>query len=146
MSKIPTTTEAAPAAPKRTDRYFYATGKRKTSVAQVRLYEKGHGDVTINNHPLKDYFFGTLIGNIFWPLKLVNLEKSFDIVVNVEGGGKSSQADAIRHGISRALLVYDSVLRATLKRAGLISRDSRVKERKKYGLKGARRAPQWAKR
>ena len=131
---------------KKAGRYFYANGKRKTAIAQVRLYEKGKGDILINNHPLDDYFFGTLIGNVLFPLKLVNLQKTFDVLVRVQGGGISAQSDAVRHGISKALTVYDPALRSVLKKAGLISRDSRVKERKKPGLKRARRAPQWAKR
>ncbi|MFH1012861.1 MAG: 30S ribosomal protein S9 [Candidatus Peregrinibacteria bacterium] len=130
----------------RTGRYFYADGKRKTSIAKVRLYEKGSGDVVINNRSLDDYFFGTLIGNVLWPLKLTNMEKAFDIIVKVIGGGPNSQADAVRHGVAKALTVFDPNLRAVLKKAGLLSRDARIKERKKFGLKRARRAPQWAKR
>ena len=126
--------------------YFYATGKRKTSIARVRLYEKGKGDIQVNEHDLADYFFGTLITGVKAPLKLSNTLKTFDIHVKVVGGGVHSQADAVCHGISKALLEYDPALRQVLKKAGLITRDSRTKERKKYGLKRARRAPQWAKR
>lgn len=126
--------------------YFYANGKRKTSVARVRLYAEGKGDILVNGKPMKEYFFGALVGNVLAPLKLVDLQKSFDITVVVTGGGVSSQADAVRHGIAKALLEYDPNLRLTLKKAGLLTRDSRVKERKKFGLKRARRAPQWAKR
>jgi small subunit ribosomal protein S9 len=126
-------------------RYYYANGKRKTSAARVRLYE-GKGDILVNDKKMEDYFFGTLIGSVKAPLKLVNMLKNFDITVKVTGGGVSSQADAARHGIAKALIVFDPVLRATLKRAGFLTRDSRTKERKKFGLKRARRAPQWSKR
>ena len=126
--------------------YFYADGKRKTSIARVRLYENGKGDIIVNNRPVDDYFFGILVGKIRAPLKLANAQKIFDITVKVVGGGVNSQADAIRHGISKALLQYDPELRQAMKKAGFLTRDSRVKERKKYGLKRARRAPQWAKR
>ncbi len=147
---MPTKTEAKSpekaAAPARKDRYFYANGKRKTSVARVRLYENGKGEITVNDMPVNEYFFGSLIGNVKSPLKLVDMAKRFDVSVKVVGGGVSSQADAVRHGIAKALTVFDPALRAALKKAGLISRDSRVKERKKFGLHGARRAPQWAKR
>ena len=129
----------------RKGRYYYAHGKRKTSIARVRLYE-GKGEIIVNEHPLNDYFFGTLIGKIKAPLKLVDMLKRFDITVKVVGGGVSSQADAVRHGIAKALIVFDPALRANLKKAGLITRDSRIKERKKFGLHRARRAPQWSKR
>jgi small subunit ribosomal protein S9 len=130
----------------RKNRYFYANGKRKTAIARVRLYENGKGDITINERPIDDYFFGTLIGNVKTPLKLVNVQNLFDITVKVIGGGLSAQSDAVRHGIAKALLQYDSAFRPVLKKAGLLTRDSRTKERKKYGLHRARRAPQWAKR
>ena len=126
--------------------YHYSNGKRKTSIARVRLYEKGKGDIMVNDRPLDEYFFGTLIGNVKSPLKLVEMLKRFDISIHVIGGGVSSQSDAARHGIAKALTVFDPALRIPLKRAGYISRDSRTKERKKPGLHGARRAPQWAKR
>lgn len=131
---------------KRDGHYFYANGKRKTSVARVRLYENGKGDIVVNNKPFTEYFFGELIGSIKAPLKIANALKLFDITALIEGGGVSSQADALRHGISKALLEYDPELRSQLKKAGFLTRDSRVKERKKPGLKRARRAPQWAKR
>lgn len=130
----------------RKGKYFYSNGKRKTSVARVRLYEKGKGDIIVNGQPVNEYFFGTLIGGIKAPLKLVDMLKSFDITAKVSGGGISSQADAVRHGISKALTVFDPNLRAVLKKAGLLTRDSRVKERKKFGLHRARKAPQWSKR
>lgn len=130
----------------RKGRYFYANGKRKTSVACVRLYENGKGDIIVNNKLADEYFFGVLLGVIKAPLKLANAQKLFDITVKVEGGGVSSQADAVRHGISKALLEYDPELRQAMKKAGFLTRDARVKERKKPGLRRARRAPQWAKR
>lgn len=126
-------------------KYFYANGKRKTSIARVRLYE-GKGAITVNEKPMEEYFFGTLVGNLKAPLKLANTLKRFDITVKVIGGGISSQSEAVRHGISKALIVFDPALRTPLKRAGFLTRDSRVKERKKPGLRRARRAPQWSKR
>ncbi len=126
--------------------YFYSNGKRKTSVARVRLYENGKGEIIVNNKSVDDYFFGELIGKIKAPLKIANALKLFDVTALIHGGGVSSQADALRHGISKALLQYDPDLRSELKKAGFLTRDSRVKERKKPGLKRARRAPQWAKR
>jgi len=131
---------------KKDGHYFYANGKRKTSVARVRLYENGKGEIVVNNKLVTDYFFGELIGSIKAPLKIANALKMFDITALIEGGGVSSQADALRHGISKALLEYDPELRSELKKAGFLTRDARVKERKKFGLKRARRAPQWAKR
>lgn len=126
--------------------YFYGTGRRKSSVARVRVYN-GTGKITINDRDIDDYFgLETLKLIVRQPLNLTgNLDK-FDIVCRVAGGGVTGQAGAIRHGISRALLQYDAELRAELKKAGLLTRDPRMKERKKYGLKGARRAPQFSKR
>ena len=126
--------------------YFYGTGRRKSSVARVRVYN-GTGKITINDRDIDDYFgLETLKLIVRQPLNLTgNLDK-FDIVCRVAGGGVTGQACAIRHGISRALLQYDAELRAELKKAGLLTRDPRMKERKKYGLKGARRAPQFSKR
>jgi small subunit ribosomal protein S9 len=127
--------------------YFYASGKRKTSVARVRLYPKGKGAITINEKPLNEYFKQvTSNGIIHSPLKLTGHSKDFDISAKVVGGGTNSQAEAVRHGISRALLIYDETLRVTLKKAGFLTRDARIKERKKPGLKRARRAPQFSKR
>lgn len=128
------------------ERYYYANGKRKTSIARVRLYKNGNGTISINDKPMEDYFFGTLIGKVKAPLKLANVLKNFNIVVKVIGGGISSQADAVRHGIAKALTVFDPAFRTILKKAGLLTRDARIKERKKFGLHRARRAPQWAKR
>ncbi len=127
--------------------YFYGTGRRKSSVARVRLY-KGTGKVTINDRDMDDYFgLETLKLIVRQPLTLTGTEGSFDVVCRVAGGGVTGQAGAIRHGIARALLQYDSEnLRPRLKKAGFLTRDPRMKERKKYGLKAARRAPQFSKR
>lgn len=138
-------TEATEKATEHKGRHYYANGKRKTSVARVRLYD-GKGEIIVNERPVKDYFFGTLIGNVKAPLKLVDMLKRFDVTVKVVGGGVNSQADAVRHGIAKALTVFDPSLRIVLKRAGFLTRDARVKERKKFGLRRARRAPQWSKR
>ena len=141
-------TEEKPIAPKeyRQGANYYANGKRKTAIARVRLYVDGKGAIVVNDQPVEDYFFGTLIGNLKSPLKLTNNLKNFDVIAHVQGGGISAQSDAIRHGISKALLSYNPALRPELKRAGFITRDARIKERKKFGLKRARRAPQWSKR
>jgi len=126
--------------------YFYGTGRRKSSVARVRLYP-GTGVITINGRDIDDYFgLETLKLIINQPLDVTNNIGKFDIVANVNGGGISGQAGAIRHGIARALLLADETYRGTLKAAGLLTRDPRMKERKKYGLKAARRAPQFSKR
>ena len=126
--------------------YFYGTGRRKSSVARVRVYN-GTGKITINDRDIDDYFgLETLKLIVRQPLNLTGTIDKFDIVCRVAGGGVTGQAGAIRHGISRALLQYDAELRAELKKAGLLTRDPRMKERKKYGLKGARRAPQFSKR
>ena len=126
--------------------YFYGTGRRKNSVARVRVYA-GTGKITINDRDIDDYFgLETLKLIVRQPLTLNELEGKFDIVVRVNGGGVSGLAGAIRHGLSRALLVYDEALRPALKKAGFLTRDPRMKERKKYGLKAARRAPQFSKR
>ena len=126
--------------------YFYGTGRRKNSVARVRVYN-GTGKITINDRDIDDYFgLETLKLIVRQPLAVAGVEGKCDIVVRVAGGGVSGQAGAIRHGLSRALLVYDENLRGELKKAGFLTRDPRMKERKKYGLKAARRAPQFSKR
>ncbi len=126
--------------------YFYGTGRRKQSVARVRVYS-GTGKITINGRDIDDYFgLETLKLVVRQPLAAAEIEGKFDIVVRVGGGGVSGQAGAIRHGLSRALLQYDENLRPVLKKAGFLTRDPRMKERKKYGLKAARRAPQFSKR
>lgn len=126
--------------------YFYGTGRRKHSVARVRVYN-GTGKMIINGRDLNDYFgLETLKLLVNSPLVLTETEGKFDVVVNVVGGGCSGQAGAIRHGLSRALLQFNPELRPVLKKAGFLTRDPRMKERKKYGLKAARRAPQFSKR
>ncbi len=127
-------------------KYYCATGRRKHSVARVRLCA-GSGKVTINGRDIDDYFgLETLKVIARQALALTNNDEKFDVICNVNGGGVTGQAGAIRHGISRALLVYDPELRPALKKAGFLTRDPRMKERKKYGLKAARRAPQFSKR
>ena len=127
--------------------FFYGTGRRKSSVARVRLYE-GSGKITINKRDIDEYFgLETLKVIVRQPLTLTENESRFDIVCNVSGGGVAGQAGAIRHGITRALLECDAEkFRPSLKKAGFITRDPRMKERKKYGLKKARKAPQFSKR
>ena len=126
--------------------YFYGTGRRKHSVARVRLYQ-GTGKITVNGRDIDDYFgLETLKLIVRQPLNRCGVAENFDIVCSVAGGGVTGQAGAIRHGISRALLQYNSELRPQLKAAGFLTRDPRMKERKKYGLKAARRAPQFSKR
>ena len=127
--------------------YFYGTGRRKSSVARVRVYPNGTGAITINGRDIDDYFgLDTLKLIVRQPMELTETVGAFDIVCTVTGGGVTGQAGAIRHGISRALLQYNAELRPTLKAAGFLTRDPRMKERKKYGLKAARRAPQFSKR
>jgi small subunit ribosomal protein S9 len=125
---------------------YYGTGRRKSSVARVRLVP-GEGRIVVNSRDIKDYIpSAALIEDIKQPLNLTETTGNYDVLVNVAGGGTTGQAGAIRHGISRALLEADPEYRATLKRAGMLTRDARMKERKKPGLKGARRAPQFSKR
>ncbi len=127
-------------------KFFYGTGRRKHSVARVRLYP-GSGNITINDRNIDEYFgLETLKLIVRQPLNLTENTDKFDIVCTVTGGGVTGQAGAIRHGVSRALLEYDPELRPALKKAGFLTRDPRMKERKKYGLKAARRAPQFSKR
>ena len=126
--------------------YFYGTGRRKKSVARVRVLP-GTGKITINDRDIDDYFgLDTLKLIVRQPMALTGTIGKFDIVAKVVGGGFTGQAGAIRHGLSRALLQYDEALRPVLKKAGFLTRDPRMKERKKYGLKAARRAPQFSKR
>ncbi len=126
--------------------YHYGTGRRKHSVSRVRLVP-GTGNIIINGRDINDYFgLETLKLIVRQPLALTETTEKFDIICTVEGGGVTGQAGAIRHGISRALLQYDANLRPALKAAGFLTRDPRMKERKKYGLKAARRAPQFSKR
>ena len=126
--------------------YFYGTGRRKDSVARVRVYT-GTGKITINDRDIDNYFgLETLKLIVRSPLVLLGLEGKYDVVVRVSGGGVSGQAGAIRHGLARALLQQNEENRCVLKKAGFLTRDPRMKERKKYGLKAARRAPQFSKR
>ena len=127
--------------------YFYGTGRRKSSVARVRVFENGTGSLTINGRDIDEYFgLDTLKLIVRQPLVSTDMLGKVDVVVSVAGGGVSGQAGAIRHGISRALLNVNPEYRPTLKAAGFLTRDPRMKERKKYGLKAARRAPQFSKR
>jgi len=126
--------------------YFYGTGRRKSSVARVRLYP-GTGAITINGKDIDEYFgLETLKLIVNQPFGVTNTTGKFDIVASVKGGGFSGQAGAIRHGLSRALVLADEANKPALKAAGFLTRDPRMKERKKYGLKAARRAPQFSKR
>ena len=126
--------------------YFYGTGRRKKSVARVRLYP-GTGVVTINGRGIDEYFgLETMKYIVNQPFGVTDTVGKFDVVVNVCGGGFSGQAGAIRHGVARALLSADETYKPLLKKAGFLTRDPRMKERKKYGLKAARRAPQFSKR
>ena len=127
--------------------YFYGTGRRKSSVARVHLFQNGTGAITINGRDIDDYFgLDTLKLITRQPLNLTGLIGKVDVVATVAGGGVTGQAGALRHGISRALLEMDPEFRPALKAAGFLTRDPRMKERKKYGLKAARRAPQFSKR
>lgn len=129
----------------KTERY-YGTGRRKKSIARVYLVP-GKGEVTINKRSMDDYFgMETLKVIVRQPMALTETAEKYDVLVNVKGGGYTGQAGAIRHGIARALLQVDVEYRPALKKAGFLTRDSRMKERKKYGLKAARRAPQFSKR
>lgn len=139
----------APAASKKfSGKYFYAVGKRKTSIAQVRLYEveKASG-IIVNERELKNYFTIERHSDVAQaPLKAVGMEERFDVSAKVTGGGIMGQAEAMRLGVARALVIYDENLKKTLKDAGFLTRDARIVERKKPGKKKARRSPQWAKR
>ena len=128
-------------------KYFYGTGRRKSSVARVRVYENGTGSIIINGRDIDEYFgLETLKLIVRQPLAATETTEKFDVEATVAGGGMTGQAGAIRHGIARALLKVDENYRGTLKAAGYLTRDPRMKERKKYGLKAARRAPQFSKR
>ena len=127
--------------------YFYGAGRRKTAVARVRLYPGGDGAVTVNGRDVDQYFGReVLVTLVRSPLRLLELNNQYTVNVKVIGGGVSGQAGAVRHGISRALLRVDEGFRPTLRKAGFLTRDPRMKERKKYGLKRARKAPQYTKR
>ena len=127
--------------------YMYGTGRRKSSVARVHLFPGGTGKITINGRDIDDYFgLDTLKLIVRQPFGATNTMDKFDVEATVTGGGVTGQAGAIRHGIARALLLVDETYRPALKAAGFLTRDPRMKERKKYGLKAARRAPQFSKR
>lgn len=126
--------------------YIKAVGRRKTAVAQVRLYKNGKGAIIVNQKKASHYFPGDSYSAISQFLKTINVARNYDFSVLVKGGGKSAQAEAIRHGLARVLLLTDEELRAVLKTNGFLTRDRRQKERKKPGLKGARKRPQWSKR
>ncbi len=125
---------------------YYATGKRKESIARVRFYP-GKGKIIVNNKEFKDYFCReSLLAVILEPLKLTGTDNAYDIIADLKGGGISGQASALRHAISKILLKINDEYRPILKREGFLTRDSRIKERKKYGLKKARKKPQFSKR
>lgn len=140
-------TGTGPANTERRLRYFQGVGRRKNAVARVRLYP-GTGDIEVNAKPARDYFGGRDIYQVMLgePLRLVNMIDRFNVRATVTGGGLSGQAGAVRHAVARALLHFEPELRPVLRRAGLLTRDARVKERKKVGLKRARKAPQYTKR
>lgn len=152
VKKVTKAKEAKIEAPKKPKRYFEAVGRRKTAVARVRLFTARHfegeeGKIIVNEKPYKQYFTLLELQQIVEASlrKLKSLNR-FEVVAKVKGGGIRAQAEAIRHGIARVLVKFNVDFRKKLKRAGYLKRDPRMKERKKYGLKGARRAPQWAKR
>jgi small subunit ribosomal protein S9 len=127
--------------------YYYGTGRRKTAVARVRVFPNGNGRIVVNGRAADQYFGRELhVANIRSPFRLLELPGTFDITVKVVGGGITGQSEAIRHGVSRALVRADETYKPALRRAGYLTRDPRMKERKKYGLKRARKAPQYTKR
>jgi len=128
--------------------YFYALGRRKSATARVRLYPKGKGEISINSQPASQYFSAssTLVSIINEPFKELDKQNQYDVSVMVAGGGLNGQAEAIRLGIAKSMVVLNEDYRTTLKKADLLSRDSREKERKKFGLKGARKQRQFTKR
>lgn len=129
------------------NRYIEAVGRRKTAIARVRITPEGRTSYVVNERTLDNYFpIRELIETIENPLKVAQLEQKFTVSAKITGGGQTSQAQALRHGIARALVKYDEKLRTALKGPGYLKRDARVKERKKFGLRKARRAPQWSKR
>lgn len=132
---------------KKTEKYYEAVGRRKTATARVRLYTKGDKEFMVNGHPFGLYFKGAEFKNVVEsPLVKMNCTDRFRVTAIVKGGGVNAQAEALRHGITRALVLFNADFKKRLKKSGYLTRDSRMKERKKPGLKKARRAPQWAKR
>jgi small subunit ribosomal protein S9 len=135
-----------PRAKKTTKSIFYGTGRRKCSIAKVRLVS-GQGNIIVNGKPVMDYFGRKVLELVVkQPLAVTNTEGKYDVLASVHGGGTSGQAGAVRHGIARALLKVEDEFRSPLKKAGFLTRDPRMKERRKYGLKKARKAPQFSKR
>lgn len=129
------------------EQYFYSSGKRKTSIAKVYITPNAQGgSIEVNGKNISEYFSGEYVGNIISPLTLLEMDKSVDVKIVVSGGGYSSQSDAARHGIARALETMNPDYRLQLKAAGYLTRDPRRKERKHFGLKKARKSPQWSKR
>ncbi len=142
-----TTTMEQKESTKETQRYYEAVGRRKTSVARVRLYPAGKNSFTVNDKTLEEYFpYESTRVKATEVLVKKNLPQKFTVAARVKGGGIASQAEALRHGIARALLKYDESLRPDLKKSGYLTRDMRMKERRKFGLKKARKAAQWSKR
>jgi len=128
------------------NKYFYAVGRRKTAIAKIRLFSESHPRIIINDKNISDYFKTTTLQSVsLEPLTKLNFDK-YSVIARVNGGGASAQAEALRHAIARALLKIDNNLRKQLKKAGYLKRDPRMKERRKFGLKKARKAPQWSKR
>lgn len=135
------------AAPKKTEKYYEAVGRRKTAIARVRLYTKGDKEFLVNDKNFDAYFKGAEFKTIIEsPLVKMNCTERFRVTAVVKGGGINAQAEALRHGITRALVLFNADFKKRLKKSGYLTRDPRMKERKKPGLKKARRAPQWAKR
>ncbi len=146
-AKKPAVTAAKEPAAKKTEKYYEAVGRRKTATARVRLYTKGGKEFMVNGHPFDLYFKGAEFKNIVEsPLVKMNCTDRFRVTAVVKGGGINAQAEALRHGITRALVLFNADFKKRLKKSGYLTRDPRMKERKKPGLKKARRAPQWAKR
>jgi len=136
-----------PQKPPKEGRFFEGTGRRKTSLARVRLFTEGDKSISINGKDMKDYFtIPEMQEIIVSPLEKTNALSSYRVSVKVQGGGVHSQAEAVRHGVARALVLFNPELRSRLRDKGFLTRDSRMRERKKFGLKRARRAPQWRKR
>ena len=126
--------------------YYSSVGKRKTAIASAKVFPEGSGEITVNGKKIKEYFTPLQVENALAPLTLTQQKSTFNIDIIITGGGMSAQSDAARHAISRALLIHNPDFRPDLKRVGFLRRDARIKERKKPGLKRARRAPQWQKR
>ncbi len=135
------------ATPSKTEKYSEAVGRRKTSVARVRITPASENTITVNDKPLETYFpTATLRENCMSALRMEGVDRQFAVSVRITGGGISSQSEAVRHGLSRALIKWNQTLRSPLKKAGYLKRDPRMKERRKFGLKKARKSPQWSKR